>query len=150
MTSASEQIIDELYQNYNYGEVSNFTEYLFTLCVKKRIFKFTETKNGPKLSSSYHKDNIGANLYVVVLHDEGQIIVFSKSSLSKISGLNLWLCEDEANITKPIYINLINNNCKTISPGIIICSLPSESLIYNSEDYEHNVSIKSLLLSETY
>ena len=76
MTSASEQIIDELYQNYNYGEISNFTEYLFTLCVKKRIFKFTETKNGPKLSSSYHNDN-KEQIYIVVLHDEGQIIVFS-------------------------------------------------------------------------
>ena len=53
-------------------------------------------------------------------------------------------------VLEPHVLDLINNDCKTISPGIIICSLPSESLIYNSEDYEHNVSIKSLLLSENY
>mgnify|MGYP001349059841 CR=1 FL=1 len=150
MDSVKQQITDELYFNYNYGEASNFIDYLFSLSVKKRLLRFTETKNGPKLTSLYQKENIGCNLYVVILYDEGEVLIFSKSSLNKVSGLNLWLCNNIANNTKSININLYDINNKNFSPGIIICSLPSESLIYSSEDYEKNVPIKSLIISENY
>lgn len=128
----TELVTDDMYNQCNYSSNNVFITYLKSLTAGGRLCILSNDKNGPRIRYDYQDDmNLALNLYVVVIVDRGFVIVMSKSDVEKFSGLNLWLTNEEDQITKSFRLNLYINGKSTLSPNIIITDLPIESIIHS-------------------
>jgi len=167
--SVTELITNDMYNQCNYSTNSVFISYIRSLATCGRVCILSNDKNGPRIRYNYEDiQQFSLNLYIVVLADEGFVIVMSKSDVEKFSGLNLWLTDDEEQVTKSFRLNLYVNGNSTLSPNIIITDLPAQSLIHSrvvSDDINNhdnneteqnidnrtiNISLEDIIIKRNY
>jgi len=164
--SVTELVTDDMYNQCQYSSSETFVSYLKSLTTSGRLCILSNDKNGPRIRYDYQDTiQLALNLYILVLVDEGFVIVMSKSDVENFSGLNLWLTNDEEQITKSFRLKLYNNSISTLSPNIIITDLPTESIIHsriesniiNNNETEQNIqnptiniSLEDILITRNY
>ena len=159
--SVTELVTEDMYNQCNYSSDNVFINYLKSLTAGGRLCILSNDKNGPRIRYDYQDNmNLALNLYVVVIVDRGFVIVMSKSDVEKFSGLNLWLTEEEEQITKSFRLNLYMNGKSTLSPNIIITDLPIESIIHsridnndsdqNTDNQAINITLENILIMRNY
>tara|TARA_B100001989_G_C24469815_1_gene428603 strand:+ start:572 stop:1030 length:459 start_codon:yes stop_codon:yes gene_type:complete len=138
--SIVDQIKQEIF-NFYCSDCKHFIKYLLSLTKSGRLVRLVTTNECIKLTNIYDKiDTLGSNLYIVVLINEGYVIIMSKYDIEQISGLNLWL-NSTINTTTPINIKLNYYGASIQSPNIIVTDLPSQSIIYQKINTKSNKKV---------
>ena len=150
-----ETIVDELSVKIPYSDINilyNYLETISTCNIPHLVLRFNNyVMNIYSTPELFFK--LGSNMFIIVLPLEGQVFITSLDIVSKISGLSLWITDE--NLSQNILQFTIYNKdiCteSTKSPRIIVTDLPSESLTltttnYNNDNSHEVVTIHELLM----